>query len=322
MSEWRPLLSGVPQGSVAGPLLFALYISTVQSVFRHCNYHVYADDMQVYIHCSPDKIPTAVRFLNEDLDRFTAWAKSMFLKPNPSKTKAMIIGSNHFISSVSLQHLPHIILDSQQISFVENAKNLGVYFDNTLCWDKHVAQVRKRVFYSLHTLSKFRRTFPTHLKKKLVESLIFPIFDYCDVVYNGLSVESAQSLQVAQNACIRYVLNLRKYDHVSQCYKDLDWMNLKQRRQLHNLLLFYKIINTQRPSYIVQSFQFLADSNNYSTRSVATKLLTVPLHHTTSFEKSFQICTVRLWNSLPSEIRNLQNLSLFKSEVVRYLKLE
>ncbi|KAI5728791.1 hypothetical protein M8J77_021191 [Diaphorina citri] len=153
VSDWRPIRSGVPQGSVAGPLLFALYISTAQNVFRHCRYHIYADDVQIYLHCLPRDVANTIQLLNEDLERFSAWAKSLFLKPNPSKTQVMLVGTNSFVLSLSSLNLPPILLDGQQIQFTQCAKNLGVHIDSTLSWSKHVANIRKKVFYSLHTLA-------------------------------------------------------------------------------------------------------------------------------------------------------------------------
>uniref|UniRef100_A0A8D8MH79 Uncharacterized protein n=1 Tax=Cacopsylla melanoneura TaxID=428564 RepID=A0A8D8MH79_9HEMI len=88
------------------------------------------------------------------------------------------------MNSLDTAGLPPIILDSVSIPLVAKARNLGVYVDNKLSWESHVIEVRKRVCYSLHTLSRFRKVFPKELKKRLIEALVFPIFDYCDVVYS------------------------------------------------------------------------------------------------------------------------------------------
>uniref|UniRef100_A0A8D8TUQ2 Uncharacterized protein n=1 Tax=Cacopsylla melanoneura TaxID=428564 RepID=A0A8D8TUQ2_9HEMI len=157
-----------------------------------------------------------IRELNKELNSFHEWTKSIFLHPNPQKTKAMTFGPRSVISSLDTADLPPIILDGVTIPLVSNVKNLGVYIDNKLSWECHVSEVRKRVYYSLHTLSRFRKVFPKELKKRLIEALVLPLFDYCDVVYSpNLKVESQQSLQRAQNSCVRYVCNLRKFDRVS-----------------------------------------------------------------------------------------------------------
>uniref|UniRef100_A0A8D8Z191 Uncharacterized protein n=1 Tax=Cacopsylla melanoneura TaxID=428564 RepID=A0A8D8Z191_9HEMI len=102
---------------------------------------------------------------------------------------------------------PAITLDNTVIPLVDHARNLGVIIDNTLSWSAHIKQVRQKVFYCLYTLGKFRRLFPVELKRKLAQALVFPHFDYCDIVYGDLNVGLGGSLQVAQNACVRFVYN-------------------------------------------------------------------------------------------------------------------
>ncbi|KAI5744057.1 hypothetical protein M8J77_025257 [Diaphorina citri] len=182
-----------------------------------------------------------------------------------------------------------------------------------------LAATRKQETNSTSELQ--RKVFPTVLKKRLVESLIFPIFDYCDVVYcGGISAELERSLQVAQNACVRYVFNLTRYDHVSHYYNDLNWMDLKSRGNLHMLLFLFKIINLQCPNYIFESIEFLSDINQYSTRSISTKILKLPLHRTAAGEQSFHVTVSRLWNALPVSARNSTTFGSFKSMAVDYIK--
>lgn len=177
LSDWLPIRSGVPQGSMAGPLLFALYISSIRGVWT----------LQVSclrgwcpsLYCLPEDIARTIQLLNDDLGRFSLWAKSLFLITNPSKTQALVVATNNFVTTLSSLNLPSVMLNANPIPFSNNAKNLGIYIDTTLSWSRHVSEIRKKVFYSLHTLSKFRNVFPIYLKKKLIESLILPIFDYC-----------------------------------------------------------------------------------------------------------------------------------------------
>ncbi|KAI5739250.1 hypothetical protein M8J77_016864 [Diaphorina citri] len=312
-SEWKNINSGVPQGSVAGPLLFAIYISGIQRVFQHCKYHIYADDIQIYIHCLPGDLADAIDMMNEDLNRFHEWASKLLLTPNPSKSKALVIASQRFrTANIPSLSVPPILLNGAVIPIVNVAKNLGVMVDDTLSWKEHVKHVRKKVFYCLYTLGKFRGIFPMELKRKLVECLVFPHFDYCDQVYGGLSGELAQSLQVAQNACVRYVCNLRRYDHVSDFYTQLKWLSLEKRRNVHDLTLLFKILTTQMPHYLHEVFQYLSDLGHYPTRSQNTRALEIPLHRTLAYSNSFHIRAARLWNNLPVDIRNTLSTDGFK----------
>ncbi|KAI5708477.1 hypothetical protein M8J77_023403 [Diaphorina citri] len=319
-SEWKPINSGVPQGSVAGPLLFTIYITSLQRVFRHCKYHVYADDIQIYTHCWPREITDCIRKLNFELECFLKWAKGLFLHPNPAKTKVLAFGPKSVVNSLGTADLPPIVLDGVVLPLVSEARNLGVYIDNTLSWKCHVSEVRKRVFYSLHSLSKYRKSFPKELKKRLIEALVFPLFDYCDVVYPNLTDGLQQSLQLAQNACVRYVCNLRKFDRVSEHYLGLDWMRLDTRRELHMLLLLYNILHSQGPQYFQDTLLYLQNITQYSTRAHNLNLLEIPRHRTQVYGNSYHVSAVRLWNSLHRDIRDSQSLGAFKTSLVKYLK--
>ncbi|KAL1445910.1 hypothetical protein WDU94_005593 [Cyamophila willieti] len=315
-SEWKPIKSGVPQGSVAGPLLFAIYISSLQRVFHRVKYHVYADDIQIYTHCMPREMTDTIRELNKELECFREWTKSLFLCPNPQKTKAMAFGPRSVMNTLDTADLPPIILDGVSIPLVSNARNLGVYIDNKLSWECHVSEVRKRVYYSLHNLSGFRKVFPQVLKKRLIEALVLPLFDYCDVVYcPNLRAELKQSLQLAQNACVRYVCNLRKFDRVSEHYLRLDWLRLDTRQNLHMLLLLYNILRSQGPQYLQETWNYLQ-----TRRLNSLGLLEIPRHKTQIYGDSYHVSVARQWNSLHRDIRDSQSLGQFKSSLVKHLK--
>ncbi|KAL1454814.1 hypothetical protein WDU94_008948 [Cyamophila willieti] len=181
---------------------------------------------------------------------------------------------------------------------------------------QHVINVGKKVFRKFHSLNRLKRFLPLKTKKLLCTSLIFPTIDYCDVVYSpSLKVESQQSLQRAQNACVRYICNLRKFDRVSEHYLGLDWMRLDTRQTLHMLLLLYNILKSQGPQYFRETWVYL------QTRRLASmSLLEIPRHRTRTYGDSYHVSVVRLWNSLNRDIRDSPTLGSFKISLVKHLK--
>jgi hypothetical protein len=79
----------------------------------------------------------------------------------------------------------------------------------------------KKVFSSLHSLRRFRKIFPSGVKAKLIQSLVLPLVDYCDVVYCGLSDGNSVRLQKVFNNCVRYIFNSKPADHITPLLKDL-----------------------------------------------------------------------------------------------------
>jgi hypothetical protein len=107
--------------------------------------------------------------------------------------------------------------------------------DSTLSWKEQVTNVSQKVYGSLNQLYQFRRNTLIETRIRLVISLVLPIFDYCDVVYCDANKEMEVRLSKMLNACVRYVYNLRKFDHVSEFYNKLKWLRIEERREF-NLL--------------------------------------------------------------------------------------
>jgi hypothetical protein len=99
------------------------------------------------------------------------------------------------------------------MKYSQCVKNLGIIMDNVLSWKNQVAAVSQKVYCNLSKLYKFRRNTPISTLFRLVTTLVLPIIDYCDIFYCDANIEVENKLEKLLNACIRYVYNLRKYDH-------------------------------------------------------------------------------------------------------------
>ncbi|KAF4522082.1 hypothetical protein B566_EDAN004067, partial [Ephemera danica] len=94
-SDWLPVEHGVPQGSVLGPLLFAIYILDGPKALKNSHYHCYADDFQIYQHTKLSNLNDCINSINEDLKAVHKWSLENLLLFNSSKTQPMIIGNGH-----------------------------------------------------------------------------------------------------------------------------------------------------------------------------------------------------------------------------------
>lgn len=164
-SKWLEVQQGVSQGSVLGPLLFCIYINDISSCLTQCKYHLYADDLQIYIAVRPLEINEAVHKINQELQHLTAWSSKHNLQINPDKTQCIIFGTQKQTKMINLEKLSQIHINAVPIKLLECVKSLGVYMDRNLTWNEHVSHICKKVYCSLHSLKRLKNFLPENLIK-------------------------------------------------------------------------------------------------------------------------------------------------------------
>lgn len=312
VSDWCELEAGVPQGGILSPLLFSIFINML-SKYLHCQYHFYADDLQLYQHCSTDNVSSTIASLNADLTHLLSWSKRYGIQVNPSKCQAIVIGSSRQLSKLKLSIYPPLHYNNCIIPFTQTVKNLGILVDSNLNWTAQVKEVSRKFFASLHSILRFKYFLPINTKISLVNSLLLPILDYADVCYLNITEEHLNKLDRLLNAGIRFIYGLRKYDHVSVYRKKLKWLPIRERRNYRILGLLYSILfDRYSPEYLTKEFNFVADSHALNLRSTNSLRLLMPVHKTNFVDNSFGVTAVRLWNQLPLNIKKAPSKHAFK----------
>ncbi|KAK3090482.1 hypothetical protein FSP39_012209 [Pinctada imbricata] len=221
--------SGVPQGSVLGPLLFLIYINDLPDGLKGLT-RLFADDTS-NAHTSSD-ITQIQNDNNEDLKQIIKWAKSWLVDFNPHKTKIMIFGSRNYSDSTI-----DFNFDGQTIHPTKEHVHLGITFSDDAKWSKHVDYIISRVSKQISVLRKLKYQLSRTFLSNIYTTFIRPTFEYACEVWDNLTVYDSDRLEKFQLEAGRIVTGLPSYSSRAAIYFETGWETLKQRRQNRKLTL-------------------------------------------------------------------------------------
>lgn len=301
-SKSQSIDRGIIQGENNSQMLFSLFINNLVSYIKRSKKILFADDVQIYLECGINEIRNGIKTINDELENVIKFSNDYGIKINPSKTKAIIISSKSQLRKINYDDLPPITINGDAIEYVDEVRDLGYYLNRTLTSESHSRIIHKKVYGSLATIYPLK-FLPTETKLQLVKTLILPIIDYMDIVYHDFDVHGtrggSEKLEKLQNMCIRFILNVRRYEHITPRRNELNLMTLFDRRILHIASIIHKIIHREAPDYLSD----IIEINSNNNRSINKLIIRKPANN---FQQtSLHIGGPKMWNSIPNNIREI-----------------
>ena len=311
--------SGVPQGTVLGPLLFLCHINDLPDSVTS-SVRLFADDCLLYrtIKKASDHIT-----LQNDLHNLEEWANRWGMKFNAKKC---------YILSINKRSTRFYELNKHILQEVDNNPYLGLQISNDLKWGTHINNVCKKANSTLGFLRRNLRNVPENCRKSAYISLVRSIMEYGATIWNPYLKGDADKLERTQNRAIRFIkrdYKSRESGSLTKMRKDLDLETLEERRTSLRLTLMYKVVEGLVPALPTEnfvtksrnkrrikpnSFKDCVHQNLVERRATNnTKCLVVPNSRTPQYQNSFFIDTVVRWNHLPDTVVCAKSLEAFKT---------
>ena len=228
------------------------------------------------------------------------WFLANDLLLNPSKSEALFVGTRQQVKSVSSETVTvvgNVVKPASQI------KLLGVSIDSNVNFNNHVADVCKTTYCHVKALRHIRKNVDYSTANTIACSFVASRLDYCNSVLAGMSDYNVQRLQRVQNSVAKIVKMYQNRANAIKTLRELHWLPIPYRIDYKICVMTYKILTSNQPGYLRSLLQPAITVR--SLRSSSSGLsLTVPFCKTATAARAFSHYAPRLWNSLPSPIRN------------------
>lgn len=301
-SELLEVISGVPQGSVIGPLLFLIYIDDVSKI--SCDQSLvslFADDAKIY--------STEPQGLQNGLDSMCRFFERRQLQLAPEKCEHITISKTN--------NKTDFYIDNTQVQHSTSVKDLGVTISNDLKWAEHVHNIKSK---AIGRCKHILRSFNSHNVWTLLKAYVVyvrPILEYSSVVWNSNWKGDIRSLESVQRYYTKRICrrcNIPNTSYLDRLYK-LDIRALEYRRLEFDIVMVYKIIHNLIDLQMDQFFELY--TSPYNTRRHGF-CLEVKMCSTKHQQGSFAGRVVTIWNKLPASLVDSVSLESFRVNLKKF----
>jgi hypothetical protein len=304
-SDWSTLRSGVPQGSLAGPVLFNVFLNDLLLTLEPlCTVYNYADDNSLSTcHTDPHIVKTSLELAATSA---LEWFNNNQMKANPAKFQALVMGRNGKGEDVVFQLPGDLIIKPS-----EHVTLLGMCIDRNLNFSEHISRLTKKCARQINAISRVSRFLTDECRLLLFNSFVLSNLNYGCVIYHYCSLSDAKKLEALQKRSLRFCLQdfLSPYQ---QLLLDAKVPTLYVRRLRCILETMFKIIHDDLPP--VSSSLFTPQHELYNLRR--TNTLSLPLTQTVRYgTNSISYNGVSLYNSLPNDFRCSKSTAIIKKKL-------
>ena len=308
------VISGVPQGTVLGPILFLIFINDINTCIEHSTIRFFADDTRLIK--AIDTIED-VNKLQHDLDEVTKWSDKNNMKLHQNKSELL----QHIFNPDAklMKELPFVqyetgykTVDGSLIEPSTHVRDLGVTITHDLSWSHHINKIADKGRQAAAWVLGVFKARDSHTMMVLYKSLVRSHIEYCCPLWNPTLCRDIQTIEEIQRIFVRKINHLEG-PHYWERLINLNLMSLQRRRERYIIIYMFKILKNLSPNDLQVSW--------YYNDRLGLKAITPPKGKgkVSIHESSFSIAGPKLWNILPKHVTLQPTLSTFKSSLGEFL---
>ena len=299
-----PVKSGVPQGTVLGPLMFLLYINDIDTDILS-TIRLFADDCIIYraIDSEHDS-----QYLQKDLDTILHWAEIWQMKLNIDK--CVIIRCTRSPSPIEADYK----LKDDVIKTTSKHRYLGIILNQSMHWSDHITTMCKKANKSFNFIRRNLSKCHQDVKISAYLTIIRPLLEYAACIWDPHQEYLVYEIEKIQRRAARWALSdYNRYSSVSEMLRSIGWPTLESRRHISRLTQLYKIIHHHTPAIHLPPYYL---PTQYPTRHFHQHHYILPSISTTAYQQSFFPKTIKQWNNLPKDVIESSSVEQFVAAII------
>ncbi len=304
-SSWVEVISGVPQGSVLGPVLFVIFINDMPEQISSF-LSLFADDAKLYAKSST---PEQQSTIQEDLSKLQSWSDIWQLHFNKTKCKTLYLGKNNVKKPYHMQNnQDRVILDETVAE-----KDLGVMIDQELKFECHIAEAIRKANTKLGMIKRTFVCLDEPMLSQLYIALVRPHLEYANVTWSPNQQQHIQAIEAVQHRATRLIPGISNLPYEERL-KRLKLPSLSYRRLRGDMIEAYKYCHGEYEVH-EKPFKFLRDVNSATrTRDNGFKIYK-DKSKSAARANFFGNRVANVWNTLPPSVVQAPNINCFKNRL-------